>query len=181
MKSINVATVIIILLIGASITVERLYVSKLEKKFIVLEKKRIVTSNKLATAKIVSENLNHVRDLVYKNMDFKQQGYSQARENDYFAFLTSCVNDLKLKLVSLRPVNSYTKGRVTVYPYDIEIEGNFFKFGELCAKFENSHRIISTETFEVEQINEEHKRGDSKIYRGIKVNMRVNTYWIRKN
>ena len=44
--------------------------SHFETEFKAIEKKRIDTSNKLATAKIVSEDLTHVKDLVFKNMDF---------------------------------------------------------------------------------------------------------------
>src|SRR6185369_17296320 len=86
-----------------AIAADILYTSRFVPRFKEIEKQRIVTSNQLATAKIVSENLNHVRDLVYRNMQFPGQKDSIPQETQLFDFLTTCVNDLKLKLVSVRP------------------------------------------------------------------------------
>jgi len=99
MKNQGWALTAVLALAVALVVADRLYVSKLEKEFRSLENQRIVTSNKLATAKIVHENLNHVRDLVFKNMDFPGQHDSITHETHFFDFLTTCVNDLKLKLV----------------------------------------------------------------------------------
>jgi hypothetical protein len=127
------------------------YTSRFAPRFKELERQRIVTSNQLATAKIVSENLNHVRDLVYQNMEFAGQKDSVSRETQFFDFLTECVNDLKMRLVSVHPQAPTTQGRVTTYGYDIALEGDFFSFGELCSKLENSRRVIAVTSFEVSQ------------------------------
>jgi len=177
----NLATPLLIgtiFLLPAGILFDQLHLKKLKQEFLQLEKERIETTNGLATAKIVHENLNHVRDLVFKNMDFPGQKDSVSHESIFFDFLTSCLNDLKLTLVSIKPARPQTTGQITTLGYDIEIEGDFFKFGELCAKFENSRRIISLESFNVELINESGiSGGDNK---GIRVRMRVNTFRIRK-
>jgi hypothetical protein len=131
------------------------YTSRFVPRFKELEKQRIVTSNQLATAKIVSENLNHVRDLVYRNMDFASQKDSISQEAALFDFLTSCVNDLKMRLVAVRPVPPTTLGRVITYGYDIELDGDFFSFGELCSKLENSRRVLALTSFEVSEFQKE--------------------------
>jgi hypothetical protein len=128
------------------------YTSRFVPRFKELEKQRIVTSNQLATAKIVSENLNHVRDLVYRNMEFAGQKDSVPQQSMLFDFLTSCVGDLKMRLVSVKPIPPSTLGRVTSYGYDIELEGDFFSFGELCSKLENSRRVMALTSFEVSEI-----------------------------
>jgi hypothetical protein len=176
-ETIALASVMIAIL--AVVFLDWLYVSRLEKKFITIEKERIVTSNKLATAKIVYENLNHVRDLVFKNMDFPGQGDQVAQETRFFDYVTACINDLKLKLVSVAPIRPMTQGRITTFGYTIEIEGDFFKFGELSSKFENSRRIISLETFDVDLISNEKTRAP-RTNKGIRVKMRVNTYRVKK-
>ena len=188
MKTGPVLLLVLCLMIIGIIAADMLYVAKLEPEFIELEKQRIVTSNKLATAKIVYENLNHVRDLVFKNMDFPGHRDTVVHESIFFEFLTTCINDLKLELVSVKPVRPKTVGLITTYGYDIEIEGDFFKFGELCAKFENSRRIISLESFEVSLIEEvkfagkrvNHHR-DNSSHKGIRVKMRVDTYRVKKS
>jgi hypothetical protein len=169
----------IVLAIAAAVLADRYYVSKFEGRFLALEKQRIVTSNKLATAKIVYENLNHVRDLVFKNMDFPGQTDTITNETYFFDFMTTCVNDLKLKLVAVKPLRPVVQDRVTIYGYDIEIEGDFFKFGELCSKLENSRRLASIETFGVSLLSERERPGGG-AYKGVKIAMRVNTYRVKK-
>ncbi|MEO6096786.1 MAG: hypothetical protein ABIW76_14240 [Fibrobacteria bacterium] len=133
------------------IPADLLYTSRFVPRFKELEKERIITSNQLATAKIVSENLKHVRELVFSNMDFAGQRDSVSQETTLFDFLTSCVNDLKMRLVSVRPLSPTVSGRVTTYGYEIQLEGDFFSFGEFCSKLENSRRVLALTSFQVTQ------------------------------
>ncbi len=173
--------ILIAVLTVAAALVDQIYVADLKKQFVALEKERIETSNRLATAKIVYENLNHVRDLVFENMDFPNQDNRAGHETQLFNFITTCVNDLKLKMVSLKPLLPQTAGRVTTYGYDIDMEGDFFKFSELCSKFENSRRIISLETYDVcliEQLAQERGGPENQM---IRIKMRINTYRVKKS
>jgi hypothetical protein len=177
----NILLALVVAGIVAVIAVDRYYVSGFKKEFRELEKQRIVTSNKLATAKIVHENLHHVRDLVLQNMDFPGHQDSITHETHFFDFVTRCINDLKLKLVKVEPAEPKKSGRITTYGYDMEIEGDFFKYGELCAKFENSRRIVSVETFKVELIKDRQGRSSASAGNmGVRVTMRANTYRVSK-
>jgi|WetSurMetagenome_2_1015567.scaffolds.fasta_scaffold72618_2 hypothetical protein len=181
-----------IIILVAFIAVDRLVITKFEPAFKKLETQRIITSNKLASAKIVYENLNHVRDLVQKNMIFPGQKDSVSHESIFFDFVTTCVNDLKMKLISCKPSMPAVTGGITTFGYDIELEGDFFSLGELCAKFENSRRIISLTSFDVGLaasasnggIGENGKPADpmfgSSGKEGILIKMHVNTYRIKK-
>ncbi|MBN1131154.1 MAG: hypothetical protein JXA71_19345 [Chitinispirillaceae bacterium] len=176
-----------LIILVAFILVDRLYVAKFEPTFKKLETQRIITSNKLASAKIVYENLNHVRDLVEKNMTFPGQKDSVSHESIFFDFVTTCVNDLKMKLISCKPSMPLITGNITTCGYDIELEGDFFTLGELCAKFENSRRIISISSFDVSLASTQ-QAGFDRSGRpapvsgkeGIVVKMHVNTYRIKK-
>ena len=180
MKLANILLIIVILGISGVIVADRQYVSKFQEKFRVLEKQRIVTSNKLATAKIIHENLLHVRDLVFKNMDFPGQEDTIHHESHLFDFITTCVNDLKLKLVSVEPKRPVTIDRVTTYTYSIKVEGDFFKFGELCAKFENSRRIVSLESFKVSLVDQSEKSSGGAEKKAIHIQMTIDTYRVKK-
>jgi Tfp pilus assembly protein PilO len=180
MKKSELFLVLILAAIIGVFAFDRFYVSNLHKKFTELEKRRIITSNKHATAKIVYENLNHVRELVFANMVFPGQRDSITHETELFDFITTCVNDLKLKIVLVKPGAPVTVGKVTTCTYDIGIEGNFFKFGELCAKFENSRRIISLESFEVDLLSDGRPGSKSDPNVGIRIKMKLNTYIITK-
>lgn len=168
------------------------YTSRFVPRFKELERQRIVTSNQLATAKIVSENLNHVRDLVYRNMEFAGQKDSVSHETQLFDFLTTCVNDLKMRLVSVRPSQPSTSGRVTTYGYDITLEGDFFSFGELCSKLENSRKVMAMTSFGVYQSEEGRGEAGSKDgksapgpvnpgRRGILIKLHLDTYQVKKS
>jgi Tfp pilus assembly protein PilO len=163
------------------------YMPRFKSEFTRIEKERIIVSNKLATAMIVQENLNHVRDLIFNNTEIQGRPDTVNREARFFEFITSCVNDLKLKLVSVKPAVPVKDGRITAYGYDVVIEGDFFRFGELCAKFENNPRIVSIESFDVNLISdiEREKRQSNTDFKtenkGISVRMRINTYWIGKD
>ena len=135
---------------------------------------------KLTTVKIIHEDLNHVRDLVFKNMDFPGQPDTIHHESHFFDFITTCVNDLKLKLVSVEPKRPVAKDRITTYQYDIEVDGDFFKFGELCAKFENSRRIVSLENFKVSLVDKSEKAAGGAEKKAIKVDMTLDTYRVKK-
>jgi Tfp pilus assembly protein PilO len=172
---------LVALLFAGFVLADQFYVKGFKKKFMTLETERIETSNKLATAKIVHENLNHVRDLVFNNMDFPGRADTLDHQTNVFNFVTSCANDLRLKLVSVKPLRPKAKGLVTTYGYDIEIEGDFFKFGELCSKFENSRRLISLESYEVGLMNQEEKPAGGPDNRAIRVKMRISTYRIKKS
>jgi Tfp pilus assembly protein PilO len=114
-------------------------------------------------------------------MDFPgQKGDTVSQETRLFEFITTCINDLKLKLVSVKPSQPTTTGRVTTFGYDIEVEGDFFKFGELCSKFENSRRIIAVETFDVNLITQEFGANGPGA-KGIRVVMRVSTFRVKKD
>jgi len=177
----NILLLVVILSIFGVIIFDQTYLSGLEKKFMKIESVRIETSNRLATAKIVHENLNHVRGLVFENMDFPGQPDTLGHETHLFNFITSCINDLKLKLVSVKPVRPTQSGLITTYGYDIEIQGDFFKFGELCSKFENSRRIVSLETFDVSLMDHEEKALGGPENKMIHVKMRINSYRVKKS
>jgi hypothetical protein len=194
MKPGEVLLGVMVLAAVAVIPIDILYTSQFVPRFKELEKQRIVTSNQLATAKIVSENLNHVRDLVYRNMDFAGQKDSIPSETQFYDFLTECVNDLKMKLVYVHPITPTSQGRVTSFGYDIGLEGDFFSLGELCSKFENSRRVLAITSFDVYQAGSERTapeiapaKGKGPVaapaaspHRVVSIKLHLDTYRVRK-
>lgn len=149
MLKFKILAVCAIALITCIMLMDRLYIPKLRTQYEEVEKQRLEVANKLTTARIIQENLHHVRDLIFSNMVVPGAPDTITVETELFRFLTESVQDLKLKLVAVKPVAPSTQGRVTTFPYEVEVEGDFFKFGELCAKLENNRRIISLREFEV--------------------------------
>lgn len=193
MKSSESLLVAMAIATAAIIPMDLFYTSRFVPRFKEIEKERIITSNQLATAKIVSENLNHVRDLVFRNMSFAGQKDSISQEAILFEFLTSCVNDLKMRLVSVRPSPVTVEGRITVYGYDIALEGDFFRFGEFCSKLENSQRLLAVTAFEVAQRGKEQEVAPAAKgakapaqhpppaeRRGVTIKLHLDTYRVRK-
>jgi Tfp pilus assembly protein PilO len=181
MKIGNILLVAIIVAIIGVIVGDRLYVDKSRERYNILEDKLIETSNKLATAKIIHEDKVHVRDLVLKNMDLPDQVDTIPHESHFFEFITTCVNDLKLKLILVEPKRPVTEGSITTYTYNIEVEGDFFSLGELCSKLENSRRIVSLETYDVSLEDLEEKATGGAQHKKIKVKMSLDTYRVKKS
>ncbi len=166
--------------IVAAIVADQLFLTRYKRDFADLERHWITTANQLATAKILHENLNHVRELVFENMDFTAQTDTISHQRRFFEFLTECVNDLKLQLISIEPVRPEAKGRIITYGYNLELEGDFFSLGELCAKFENSRRIVALDNFEVGLARGAENHASRKG-QNVRMKMRVNTFRVRKN
>lgn len=181
MKMGNILVSIIVVAIIGVIVGDRVYINNFRKRYDKLEEKLIETSNKLATAKIIHEDKVHVRDLVLKNMDLPEQVDTVPHESHFFEFITTCVNDLKLKLISVEPKRPITQGNITTFTYHIEVEGDFFKFGELCSKLENSRRIVSLETYEVSLVDQEEKAAGGAQHKKIIVKMSLDTYRVKKS
>jgi hypothetical protein len=187
MKPKEALLLVMALLIAAAVAGDFLYISRFQPRFKEIERQRIITSNQLATAKIVSENLKHVRELVFRNMDFPGQKDTVSQESLLFDFLTDCVNDLKMRLVSVHPVPPTISGRVTTFGYDIELEGDFFSFGELCSKLENSQRVLAVTTFAVYRTAEPASEGKPAkgapppvSHRPVAIKMHLDTFRVRK-
>jgi Tfp pilus assembly protein PilO len=179
MKSAKVLLASLCVLLVAYIVFDLFYFSKYQKRFKSIEKERIVTSNKLATAKIISENLKHVRELVFDNMEFANKQDSVGNDMALYKYLTESANDLKMRLVSISPRHSETKGRVTTFGYNVELEGDFFSFGEFCSKLENNRRIMALTQFTLAPLND---KGDGIVSsrRALSIKLQLNTYKVRK-
>jgi Tfp pilus assembly protein PilO len=170
----------LVLIIG--LAADQFYVKRLKKEFVSLHAERLETTNALATARIVQENLHRVRDLVFENMIFPNKTTDLAdQEKAVFEFITTCINDLKLTLVSLSPQRPQTSGLITTCGWDVEFTGDFFKFGELASEFENSRRIISIESFSVSLAEQQEKSQGGPENKTIKLKMRINTYRVQKS
>lgn len=188
MKTGQALLLVLVVLAIAVVPGDLLYASRFVPRFKEIEKQRIITSNQLATAKIVTENLAHVRELVFRNMDFPGQKESASQESILFDFLTTCINDLKMRLVAVHPLRPTVDGRVTTYGYDIQLEGDFFSLGELCSKLENSQRVLALTSLEVlQQAKEagsavEGKGKDAPVAgrKGIMIKMHLDTFRVRK-
>jgi hypothetical protein len=187
MKSKEALLIVMAVLVIGSVAGDFFYISRFQPRFKEIERQRIITSNQLATAKIVSENLKHVRELVFRNMDFPGQKDTVSQQSVLFDFLTDCVNDLKMRLVSVRPNPPTILGRVTTFGYDIQLEGDFFSFGELCSKLENSQRVLAITNFEVSRSTE--PVSESKPAKGapppvshrpVAIKMHLDTFRVRK-
>lgn len=149
MNIIKIIALLVVLVFGSIAAVDHWYVPQLTMQYEQIEKERLETANKLTTARIIHENLNHVRDLIFKNMVVPGMPDTIQVETEVFRFLTESVQDLKLTLVAVKPIALLPNGRISTYPYEIELEGDFFKFGELCTKIENNRRIMAVTQFEV--------------------------------
>jgi len=184
MKPSRLAFLLLGALLLAYVGFDVFVLSTFEKRFKALERERIVTSNQLATAKIIAENLNHVQDLVFKNMDFVGNQDTTGVDMGFFQYLSQCANDLKLQILRVQPLPKTSKDRVTTFGYEVEMQGDFFSFGEFCSKLENNRRILTLAGFELTPLSVKNPAGGplatTSGVRALRMKMRLNTYRVRK-
>ncbi len=180
MKTSRLILILLSVVLAGFLIADALYLSKFENNFQALERERIVTSNQLATAKIISENLNHVRDMVFQNMTFPGRKDTVGVDLGLYTFLTECSRDLKMKLLRIQPQTKQTKGRIVTYGYDVDMEGDFFSFGEFCSKLENNRRIIALTRFDLSTASAKDGASPTSSHRALSLKLHLNTFQVLK-
>lgn len=187
MKNIKLFLVLIVFLGLIFFFVDMLYITPINEEIITIEKEIIKKNNELLSAKIVSKNMKRVRKLISINTNIEIVGVLEkerkSQYTNFYSFLTTCINDLKIELMSIKPEENFKKGRVEKSPYILSIRCDFFKLGELISKFENSERILSIPELDIQSIersSSEKKKLSPFGVHNLHVKMKIITNLIKK-
>ncbi len=186
MKNAKVFLLLSIFALLIFLAIDILLVSPINQEIIEVEKEKLKKTNELLSAKIVSKNMKRVRRLITINTEIEIIDESdhdiKSQYTDFYNFLTTCVNDLKIELVSIRPDKTFKVGRIQKSPYILSIRCDFFKLGELISKFENSERILSIPDMDIQEVelSENEKRTSPFGVHNLQVKMTILTNLIKK-
>ncbi len=155
-----------LVLLTAFLVFHFVVVRPLPDEIAALETIRVKKSNDLLGAKIVSENLSRVSRLINANMDIELDTSQTTRRwrryarTVFYDFVTECLNDLKIPLTNFDQLPIQAQAGANSESYKLEVLSDFFRFGELATKFENSEKIISLDRFDVVKRAAEFENGD---------------------
>lgn len=106
-------------------------------------------NEKFITAQLLSSSLNRVYNLFEFNLaKNRTDKKNESSSIDFLDYLTDLLNELEIKILSIKPKSSINMGKNIYNPYEINIKASYDKFGKLILNLEKSLRLI-----EIGQIN----------------------------
>ena len=103
-------------------------------------------NEKFITAQLLSSSLNRVYQIFIQNLTFNNKGKSEKNDSiDFLNYLTTLLNKLEIKILSIKPKSSEKRGKNLYNPYEIDIKSSYEKFGKFITQLEQTTRLIEIE------------------------------------
>ena len=113
-----------------------------------LEDEQITYNEKLITAQILAEQLDHVYTVFERNMALKNdKSLKEVASIEFLNTLTDMLSDLEITVQHIKPGRKEERDLYTYIPYDLEIKCTYEKFGKFVTELEKSERLISIDSF----------------------------------
>jgi hypothetical protein len=119
------------------------YLSRFKDRYQKIQSEKIQTSHQLATARIISENLPYVRDLVFHNMEFPGSQNENQAEAILLEFLSESIDVSGMTLVDFMPDKSTQGGARSTYRYRLKLSGSLDEVEAFARRMETHRRLIS--------------------------------------
>lgn len=108
-------------------------------------------NEKLISADILAQEMDLVAKLIERNLALSaRDSLAEDASMPFLNYVTLLLQDLEIKLVSLEPKRSRTQIDHIKTPYAIVIECTYEEFGKLVTQLEKSDRLITFESFMVD-------------------------------
>ena len=144
-RNIIITAILCIFIITFSIIENFVYENKPDKIYD-LEGEQKIVNEKYITAQILSQRLDNVYQVFQSNL----ADISKQSENTTMVFLdelTDILNQLDIKTISMKPIQSNKRKNYTLDPYRLEIECSYEKYGKFIAELERNDRLIFINEF----------------------------------
>lgn len=116
-----------------------------------LDRKIRAENEKLISAEILAQEMKLVAELIEKNIATSaQDSLAEDASMPFLNYLTGILRNLDIKLISLEPKKRRTQVDHIKTPYAMSVECSYKKFGKLVTELEKSERLISVESFMVD-------------------------------
>jgi Tfp pilus assembly protein PilO len=136
---------------------------------------------KLISSQITARQMEHVSDLIQKNLAFSTQDtLAQGASLSFLKDLTKVLDKLKINLVSLEPLSPVDQGGYIETPYRLEIVCNYNQLCQLVNKMEKSPRFISVKALKVENYFDDYFAQDKPTMDQCNASMEVHTLTLIK-
>jgi Tfp pilus assembly protein PilO len=116
-----------------------------------LDKQIRQENEKLISAEILSQELDLVAQLIERNLATSaQDSLAEDASMPFLNFVTNLLQQLEIKLISLEPKKRRSQLDHIKTPYALAVECSYEDFGKLITELEKSERLISVESFVVD-------------------------------
>ncbi len=139
------------------------YLSRFKTRYQEIQADKVRTSHQLATARIISENLPHVRDLVFHNMEFPGSQDEKRAESIFLEFLSESVEMADLQLSDFEPLPPAVSGARSTYQYRLTLTGNLDGLDLFAKRLENHRRLVSLIEMEFQPVADSRGSDEGRI------------------
>ena len=124
---------------------------KLPVQIAELDRQIQAENEKLISAEILSQELDLVAQLIERNLATSaQDSLAEDASMPFLNYVTNLLRQLDIKLITLEPKKRRTQLDHIKTPYALSVECSYVEFGKLVTELEKSERLISVESFIVD-------------------------------
>jgi Tfp pilus assembly protein PilO len=130
-----------------------------------------VLNEKLISAQILARELDQVAKLIEKNLAISaKDSLAEDASIPFLDYITSIMEELKIKLIELDPGNKVNMRDYIKSPYKMRIQCTYEDLGKFINRLEKSERLVTVEGFEIDNairkitvLSEEQRRKNTHV------------------
>ncbi|TKJ39973.1 hypothetical protein CEE37_09560 [candidate division LCP-89 bacterium B3_LCP] len=116
-----------------------------------LDREINIKNEELISAEILAQEMDLVARLIERNLALStKDSLAEDASMPFLNFVTNMLQDLEIKLIVLEPKKRRAQVDYIKTPYFMTIECTYYEFGKLVALLEKSERLITLESFAVD-------------------------------
>lgn len=124
---------------------------KVPVKISALDREIEAKNERLISAEILAQELDLVAQLIERNLAVSaQDSLAEDASIPFLNYVTGLLRSLDIKLISLEPKKRRTQIDYIKTPYAMSVECSYEDFGKLVSVLEKSERLITVESFTVD-------------------------------
>jgi Tfp pilus assembly protein PilO len=151
MKKVLILILVAIVFGGGFWTYYNFMFPKLPKQIERLDSEIDTKNEKLISAEILAQEMDLVAKMIERNLALSaQDSLAEDASMPFLDYVTSLLQDLEIKLISLEPKRQRSQIDYIKTPYAMVIECSYEEFGKLVNQLEKSARLITIESFLVD-------------------------------
>lgn len=151
MKKVLILALIAVLFGGGFWAYYNLVYPDIPDRIAELDREIKAKNEKLISAEILAQEMDLVAMLIERNIALSaQDSLAEDASMPFLNYVTQILDDLGIKLISMEPKPRRTQVDHIKTPYAMTIECSYDEFGQLVTQLEKSERLISVESFLVD-------------------------------
>ncbi len=116
-----------------------------------LDREIKVKNERLISAEIIAQEMDLVAKLIERNLALStKDSLAEDASMPFLNYVTGVLAELEIKLIAIEPKRRRTQVDHIKTPYALIIDCSYEEFGKLVTKLEKSERLVTVESFNVD-------------------------------